>query len=157
MWDHLCTNVGKLNNRKRKQSLLSIVDVNGQGIDSVWRVSESNAHNNSRKYAIVEAKSSKKTTQPKTNNKPSVVSKLGINENLPDLLDPPTDADNNKNTVVKKGEKAGKNTKSTSNSNKSTKNTNQQKGAGGTVIVQMSREWSKRPLNPTFSNSLIPR
>ena len=154
------TNVGKLNNRKRKQSLLSIVDVNGQGIDSVWRVSESNAHNNSRKYAIVEAKSSKKTTQPKTNNKPSVVSKLGINENLPDLLDPPTDADNNKNTVVKKGEKAGKNTKSTSNSNKSTKNTNQQKGAGGTVIVQMSREWIEQNLlsavgDPTLKRSIL--
>lgn len=154
------TNVGKLNNRKRKQSLLSIVDVNGQGIDSVWRVSESNVHNNSRKYAIVEAKSSKKITQPKTNNKPSVVSKLGINENLPDLLDPPTDADNNKNTVVKKGEKAGKNTKSKSNSNKSTKNNNQQKGSGASVIVQMSREWIEQNLlsavgDPTLKRSIL--
>ena len=154
------TNVGKLNNRKRKQSLLSIVDVNGQGIDSVWRVSESNAHNNFKKYAIVEAKSSKKTTQPKTSNKPSVVSKLGINDSLSDLLDPPTDTSNNKTSVVKKGKKAGKNKSTNSTSNKSTKNTNQQKGAGGTVIVQMSREWIEQNLlsavgDPTLKRSIL--
>lgn len=77
-----------------------------------------------------------------------------------DVLDPPTDADNNKNTVVKKGEKAGKNTKSTSNSNKSTKNNNQQKGSGASVIVQMSREWIEQNLlsavgDPTLKRSIL--
>lgn len=147
---------GKLNNRKRKQSLLSIVDVNGKGIDSVWRVSESNIHNNSKKYAVVEAKSAKKVTQPKSSNKPSVVSKLGVNTSLTDLLDPPIEDNRSKSSVVKKGEKAGKSKKTNKITNKETQN----KGTGGTVIVQMSREWIEQNLlsavgDPNLKRSIL--
>ncbi len=151
---------GKLNNRKRNQSLLSIVDVNGQGIDSVWKVPVGNIHNNLKNYAVVEAKSAKRVSLPKTKNKPSVVSKLGVNESIPDLLDPPTDSSNDKNKVVKKGNKAGKAGSKQSTNRTTTQSTNQNKGSGGTVIVQMSREWIEQNLlsavgEPSLKRSIL--
>ncbi len=87
------TIAGKLSN-SHKLFLLKTGKSNGQGIDAVWKVS-SNAQNEGKPFAIVEAKSHLPITKNphgyfkgKNQNKPSMASRLDVNGNVVPLIRP---------------------------------------------------------------------
>ncbi|CEL29467.1 hypothetical protein [Pseudomonas fluorescens] len=164
--------LGKLSkggNPKARHVLYKLTDgANGTGIDSIWRANPST--NNNKKFAIVEAKASKREDAPKflqkiEGSKPKIASKLGLSGVLDpsELLEPITDdADQNKPAKQKAGGKAGgkyggksggktssDNAKATNDKNiPSGKNNKKTDEKSKKHIVQMSRVWitSKLPL-----------
>jgi len=90
------TVLGKLNDDRQLNKLFA-PKARGQGIDGVWRATPAN--NNGKPYAIVEAKSSRVASKPKSDGKPNVTSKLGMANRVADailprpdeLLEPPVD------------------------------------------------------------------
>ncbi|MGU3780221.1 hypothetical protein [Burkholderia metallica] len=104
---------GKLNEGTQLNKLFA-PKAHGQGIDGVWRATPAN--NNGRPFAIVEAKSSRVRTAPKNkDDKPSMVSKLGMANRIVDtvlprpdeLLEPPLDDDGAAAVPPKAGGKKG--------------------------------------------------
>ncbi|WP_244993956.1 hypothetical protein [Pseudomonas viridiflava] len=148
--------LGKLSkggNPKSRYVLYKLTDgANGVGIDSIWRATPKN--NNNKKFAIVEAKASKREDAPKflqvEGAKPKVASKLGLSgrDDPSDLLEPIFDgaesqggASRKKAGVGKLGGKSGG--KSGGGKPDSVLNKGDEKKAPKKkkYFVQMSRAW----------------
>jgi hypothetical protein len=152
------TTLGKLSkggNPKARHVLYKLTDgANGTGIDSIWRADP--ATNGNKKFAIVEAKASKREDAPKflqiEGAKPKIASKLGLSGVLDpsELLEPIVDAEGVGTEPAKKkvGGKAGGKTSQSTHKAEPAANDNKKSSKKKKYFVQMSRVWinDKLPL-----------
>lgn len=168
------TVLGKLNDDRQLNKLFA-PKARGQGIDGVWRATPAN--NNGKPYAIVEAKSSRVASKPKSDGKPNVTSRLGMANRIADdvlpraeeLLEPPTDDDGDSAAAAASksgGRKGGggrkgpvKTGSATPASTGTTASTPSTTGSGtvaptGGKIAQMSDSWVKQNLRDAVGREM---
>ncbi len=144
---------------KARHVLYKLTDgANGTGIDSIWRADP--ATNGNKKFAIVEAKASKREDAPKflqiEGTKPKIASKLGLSGVVDpsELLEPIIDAEGTKTEPAKKkaggkmGGKAGGKSTQPHPKPEPAANGAKKSGKKKKYFVQMSRVWinDKLPL-----------
>ena len=133
---------------KAQHILYKLTDpANGTGIDSVWRASPAN--NNGKKFAIIEAKASRKEDSPKflkkTNNtrKPSVRSTIGVSgiADISELLEPTdTDSGQASSNSIPAGSGKRRLSQPAPDTRSSTSEARQ-------IVVQMSKQWIEKNLS----------
>lgn len=164
------TKLGKLSkggSPKAPHVLYKLDDpANGTGLDAVWRA---DGHNESKKYAIVEAKASRNEDAPKFLNKanntrqPSVTGQLGSNvspvKDASELLEPlddeerKTTAPNQSRSQHKSGKRAKGGIPPKPKSPSQQKKPDAKKKPND-VVVQMSREWIRENLKKAVGAAL---
>lgn len=157
------TKYGKLSdggNPKKKHALYRLHDgANGTGIDAVWRAGP--LHNGGEKFAIVEAKASRREDAPKfvqdigQDRQPSIASKLGVaggaSARAEQLLEPlgkeqtAGPGSRSEKGKVRRKARGGEGARKTEVKKKKKKSA---------VLVQMSREWISANLIKAVGNSL---
>lgn len=150
---------------KSQHILYRLTDpANDTGIDSVWRANPSN--NNGHRFAVVEAKASRREDGPKFLNgignarKPGIRAKLATTpiyspEELLEPIDLPTEGDDGAESgVVPQRSRSRSQSKIKSNSSKQKNNELKQSKKLKDLIVQMSREWISLNLGKAVGDGL---